>query len=158
MGSSGAGKSSIAAGLAGRLKAAMIEGDDFHPPENRAAMAAGRPLDDAMRLPWLRAVAAAVRRSAQVRLTVFACSALKRSYRDLLRAEIGPLALVYPHAPEPVIRARMQARDHFMPPSLLRSQLDTLEPPSPDEGALWLDATRPLEDVVAEAAAWLTKG
>lgn len=151
MGPSGVGKSSIAGAIARRLDAAFIEGDDYHPPENRAAMAAGQPLDDAMRRPWLLALADAVRQSARTRRTVFACSALKRSYRDLLRDRIGPLVLVYPHAPAEVILARMKARDHFMPPSLLQSQLETLEEPGPDEGAIRLDTTRPLDETVAEA-------
>jgi gluconokinase len=151
MGPSGVGKSTVAAGIARHLDAALIEGDDYHPPENRAAMAAGRPLDDAMRRPWLLALADAVRQSAKTRETVFACSALRRSYRDLLRDRIGPLVLVYPYAPRDLILLRMKNRDHFMPPALLASQLATLEDPGADEDPIRLDTARPLDQVLAEA-------
>ena len=151
MGPSGVGKSTVAEGIARHLDAALIEGDDYHPPENRAAMAAGRPLDDAMRRPWLLALAKAVRQSASTRETVFACSALRRSYRDLLRDRIGPLVLVYPHAPRDLILSRMKSRNHFMPPALLASQLATLEEPGADEDPIRLDTARPLDQVLAAA-------
>jgi gluconokinase len=151
MGPSGVGKSTVAEGIARHLNASLIEGDDYHPPENRAAMAAGRPLDDAMRRPWLLALAEAVRQSAGTRETVFACSALRRSYRDLLRDRIGPLVLIYPHAPRDLILSRMKNRNHFMPPALLASQLATLEEPGADEDPIWLDTARPLDQVLAAA-------
>jgi gluconokinase len=151
MGPSGVGKSTVAEGIARHLDAALIEGDDYHPSENRAAMAAGRPLDDAMRRPWLLALAEAVRQSARTRETVFACSALRRSYRDLLRDRIGPLVLVYPHAPCDLILSRMKNRNHFMPPALLASQLATLEEPGVDEDPIRLDTARPLDQVLAAA-------
>ncbi|WP_306753509.1 gluconokinase [Paracoccus actinidiae] len=151
MGPSGVGKSTVAEGIARHLDAALIEGDDYHPSENRAAMAAGRPLDDAMRRPWLLALAEAVRQSARTRETVFACSALRRSYRDLLRDRIGPLVLVYPHAPRDLILSRMKNRNHFMPPALLASQLATLEEPGTDEDPIRLDTARPLDQVLAAA-------
>jgi gluconokinase len=151
MGPSGVGKSTVAEGIARHLDAALIEGDDYHPSENRAAMAAGRPLDDAMRRPWLLALAEAVRQSARTRETVFACSALRRSYRDLLRDRIGPLVLVYPHAPRDLILSRMKKRNHFMPPALLASQLATLEEPGTDEDPIRLDTARPLDQVLAAA-------
>ena len=151
MGPSGVGKSTVAEGIARHLDAALIEGDDYHPPENRAAMAAGQPLDDAMRRPWLLALAEAVRQSARTRETVFACSALRRSYRDLLRDRIGPLVLVYPHAPRDLILSRMKNRNHFMPPALLASQLATLEEPGADEDPIRLDTARPLDQVLAAA-------
>ena len=151
MGPSGVGKSTVAEGIARHLDAALIEGDDYHPPENRAAMAAGQPLDDAMRRPWLLALAEAVRQSARTRETVFACSALRRSYRDLLRDRIGPLVLVYPHAPRDLILSRMKNRNHFMPPALLASQLATLEEPGTDEDPIRLDTARPLDQVLAAA-------
>ena len=151
MGPSGVGKSTVAEGIARYLDAALIEGDDYHPPANRAAMAAGHPLDDAMRRPWLLALAEAVRRSSRTRETVFACSALRRSYRDLLRDRIGPLVLVYPHAPRDLILSRMKNRNHFMPPALLASQLATLEEPGTDEDPIRLDTARPLDQVLAAA-------
>lgn len=155
MGPSGVGKSTLAAALARGLGAGFIEGDDHHPPENRAAMAAGQPLDDAMRAPWLAALADAVSASLSARDTVFACSALKRRYRDDLRARIGPLRLVCPTAPEPVLRQRMQDRAHFMPVALLRSQLATLELPDPDEGAIIIDMTQDMDAAAAEVLAAL---
>lgn len=154
MGPSGVGKSSIARALAERLGAVFIEGDDFHPPENRAAMAAGIPLTDAMRAPWLRALADAVAASRAQRATVFACSALKRSYRDVLRARIGgDLRLIYLHAPPDLILARMQARQHYMPPALLASQLQALQPPTDDESPVMLDMTGPIDTALDQAMA-----
>ncbi|MBK4217447.1 gluconokinase [Paracoccus caeni] len=148
MGPSGVGKTSIAVGLAEAIGATFIEGDDYHPPENRAAMASGHPLTDEMRWPWLEALSVAVRDSIATQRTVFACSALKRSYRDLLRDRIGGLDLVYLHAPAELILERMKARVHFMPPELLQSQLDTLEVPTPDEEPITLDMTLSIEGAV----------
>ncbi len=158
MGPSGVGKSSFASGLSERIGAAFIEGDDYHPPRNRAAMAAGVPLTDDMRWPWLTALADAVTASRAARPTVFACSALKRSYRDLLRDRIGgDLRLIYLHAPPGLILSRMQARQHYMPPALLESQLTTLQVPTADEGAITLDMAAPLADALAKAMAQLAR-
>lgn len=152
MGPSGVGKSSLARALARRIGARFIEGDDYHPPENRAAMAAGRPLTDDMRWPWLRALADAVAASHACGPTVFACSALKRSYRDLLRDRIGhDLRLICLHAPPELILSRMRARQHYMPPALLASQLATLEMPTDDEAPVMLDMTAPLDLIVERA-------
>lgn len=155
MGPSGVGKSTFAQALARRLGAIFIEGDDHHPPENREAMAAGRPLTDEMRAPWLAALADAVIRSRAERATVFACSALKRSYRDTLRQRIGALQIISLTAPAGLIRQRMQQRQHFMPSSLLDSQISTLQPPMADEGAITLDMSDDLEAVVDQAVARL---
>ncbi|WP_126975690.1 gluconokinase [Frigidibacter oleivorans] len=134
-GVSASGKTLLGRALADRLGARFVEGDDFHPPENRAAMAAGRPLDDAMRAGWLAALGAELARDRQAGAdAVLACSALKRGYRDRLRLAAGPLAFLCLAVPEAELRRRIAARrGHFMPPALLASQLATWEPPAPDE-------------------------
>ncbi len=148
MGVAGAGKSTVAAALAADLALPFIEGDALHTPGNRAKMAAGQPLSDEDRRPWLAACSAALAGGG-----VMACSALKMAYREAL----GPgVRFIWLSAPEPVLRARLEARDdHFFPVALLASQLETLEPPGPE--ALHLDGTRPLAALVQEAAAWLTR-
>ena len=151
MGPSGVGKTSISLGLAERLDAAFLEGDDYHPASNREAMAAGHPLTDEMRWPWLKALSVAVVESARTRCTVFSCSALKHSYRDYLRDHIGAMEIVYLHADHDVILDRMRARKHFMPPSMLDSQLATLEIPTPDEDVITLDTELPVEISVQHA-------
>ncbi len=135
MGVSGAGKSTLARDLATALGARFLEGDEFHPPENVARMAAGQPLSDAMRWPWLAALAraAAAERDAGHDVVV-ACSALKASYRQALRDGAGPLRFLFLDGPRDVLVERMAARrGHYMPATLLDSQLATLEPPGPDE-------------------------
>lgn len=156
MGPSGVGKSTFAQALAVALDAAFIEGDDHHPAANREAMQAGRPLTDEMRGPWLLALSSAVRQSLTMGPTVFACSALKRRYRDTLRDQIGPLRIVGLTAPPGLIRQRMTQRQHFMPAALLDSQINTLEAPTPDEQAILVDMscdlTQALRDVVTQLA------
>lgn len=145
MGVSGVGKTTVAQALAERIGGRYIEADEYHPPENIAAMAEGTPLTDAMRQPCLEALAEAMckaRTSQPDTPVVVACSALKRSYRDILRAKNPEAIIVYLAADPEMIRARITARtDHFMPPSLLDSQLDTLEPPAPDETCVTVDAS-----------------
>jgi len=145
MGVSGVGKTTVAQALADRIGGRYIEADEYHPPENIAAMAAGTPLTDAMRHPWLDALAVAMqqaRTSQPDTPVVVACSALKRSYRDILRAKNPDAITVYLAADPDTIRARITGRkDHFMPPILLDSQLDTLEPPAPDETCVTIDAS-----------------
>ena len=144
MGVSGTGKSTVGAALADALGIPFVEGDDLHPAANVAKMAAGIPLTDADRAPWLDAVAAALESP-----VVVACSALKRRYRDRLREAAPGLALVYLHGTAELLAARMEGREgHFMPTALLQSQLDTLEEPAPDEDAIPVDvALRPDEIV-----------
>jgi gluconokinase len=150
MGVSGSGKTTFGRALAAQLGVRFLDADDFHPPENVARMAAGIPLTDADRGPWLERLAGLLPEVS----TVLACSALKRRYRDRLRAGCPDLRYVFLTAPEAVLAARMAARrDHYMPPSLLRSQLDALEPPEPDEGVLTLDCREPPDTMVAAAAA-----
>jgi gluconokinase len=144
MGVSGTGKSTIGRALAETLDLPFIEGDDLHPPANVAKMADGIPLTDADRAPWLDRIAARLDQPA-----VVTCSALKRSYRDRLRAAAPDLVLVYLHGTPELLATRMAQRDgHFMPTSLLESQLATLEEPAADEDAIPVDvALRPDEIV-----------
>jgi gluconokinase len=140
MGVSGAGKSTIACALAEQLGWEFAEGDDLHPPANVAKMAAGQPLSDADRGPWLARVAGWIDREIEDgRHGVITCSALKRSYRDVLRRP--EVLFVYLSVPRDELERRMAARrGHYMPLSLLESQLETLEPPGPDEAALTVHA------------------
>ena len=157
MGVSGCGKSSVGAALAGALGTGFVEGDALHPPHNVAQMAAGIPLTDEDRAGWLDSIG---QRLAQAQAAgeglVVSCSALKRRYRDGLRAACPGLRFVYLHGPAALLRQRMAARSgHYMPPSLLDSQLATLEPPGADELAVILDITPPTDAVVATALAEL---
>lgn len=148
MGVSGCGKSTVGQALADRLQLPFIEGDLLHPPHNVTLMAAGTPLTDADRQGWLQAVAATLA-DAQGTGAVISCSALKRSYRDLLRASAPNLRLVHLHGAPALLAQRMQARSgHYMPPSLLQSQLDTLQWPSADEAAIVVDIAGPPRDLV----------
>lgn len=134
MGVSGAGKSAVGQGLAAILGVPFCEGDALHPPANIARMAAGTPLTDADRAPWLDSVAAWL---AEHPTGVATCSALRRSYRDRLRGPAPTTRFVLLDVPEPVLRTRMLHRPgHFMPASLLDSQLATLERPGADEAAI----------------------
>jgi gluconokinase len=139
MGVSGCGKSTVAGLLAGRLGWDLAEGDDMHPAASIAKMAAGQPLTDADRWPWLARVAAWIRaHTAARRPGIITCSALKRSYRDVLRADA--VVFVYLAASREVIARRLAARHgHFMPLALLDSQFAALEPPGPDEQAVTVD-------------------
>ena len=139
MGVSGCGKSTVAALLAGQLGWDFEEGDDLHPAANVAKMAAGHPLDDADRRPWLAAVAAWIRQHTDAgRPGIVTCSALKKSYRDVLRGD--RVLFVYLAGTRDEIAARLATRHgHFMPPALLDSQFAALEPPTPDENAITVD-------------------
>lgn len=154
MGVSGCGKSSLGRLLAARLGAAFLEGDDFHPAANVAKMSAGVPLDDADRWPWLARLAGAVRQRRRDGAAVAACSSLKRSYRDRLRTLIAePVCFVCLNPPRSVLEQRLRARPgHFMPPSLLDSQLRTLELPGPDEVALLITADAPPAELLQMVA------
>ncbi|WP_449385623.1 gluconokinase [Cellulomonas soli] len=122
MGVSGSGKSTVAAALAERLTLPFGEGDEFHGERNRALMAAGVPLTDADRAPWLLAVRDWMSAQAPTG-SVVACSALRRAYRDVLRGALGDVLFLEVDVPAAVLRARMSARtEHFMPVSLLDSQ------------------------------------
>jgi gluconokinase len=153
MGVSGVGKTSVAAELVARTGWAFVEGDDLHTEANRAKMAAGTPLDDDDRWPWLRRIAAWIgEQEAADRGAVLTCSALKRSYRDLLRDGHPSVRFVHLLAPRALIQTRVDARQgHYMPPSLLESQLDTLEPLGPDEPGVGVDTTGSPVDVAERA-------
>ncbi|MDM7855182.1 gluconokinase [Cellulomonas alba] len=135
MGVSGTGKTTIGRLVARKLHRDFIEGDDLHPTANVAQMRAGVPLTDAERLPWLRRVRDAMSEAAaDGRSTVVACSALRASYRDVLRTAEGRVRFVHLAVPRAVLEHRVEHREgHFMPASLLDSQLATLEPLGADE-------------------------
>jgi carbohydrate kinase (thermoresistant glucokinase family) len=153
MGVSGCGKSTVGQRLAQALAIDYLEGDDFHPPSNVERMAQGIALTDADRQGWLATLAARLREAqVQGRGVVLTCSALKRSYRDLMRTAAPGLRLVYLHGDPALIAARMAKRQgHYMPASLLASQLADLEPPGDDEQAIALDATQPIDTLIASA-------
>jgi gluconokinase len=152
MGVSGSGKSTIGALLAARLGLPFIDGDDLHPQVNKQKMAAGVPLDDADRQPWLDAIATALRQGS----VVVACSALKRRYRDRLRESAADIKFIYLAGSPAQLAHRLQLRSHeFMPPELLDSQLAILEPPDPDENALTMDIRSSPAAIIECAAQWL---
>jgi gluconokinase len=150
MGVSGSGKTTVGAALAATLGLRFVDADDLHPTANVGKMQAGIPLTDDDRWPWLDAVGAVLADGD----VVVACSALRRIYRDRLRTAAPGLALVYLHGSRELLAERMGHRPgHFMPASLLDSQLDTLEPPTDDEHPVSLDVAHPVDALVAAAAA-----
>ncbi len=156
MGVSGAGKSTVASALASELGWDLADGDDFHPPRNVAKMARGVPLTDADRWPWLDQIAGWIDAEiANQRHGVIACSALKRAYRDRLRRP--QVLFVYLDVPRAELERRLAQRaGHFMPASLLDSQLSDLEPPDDDEAALKVQAGEDASRVAREIARALT--
>ncbi|GGC93351.1 gluconokinase [Tersicoccus solisilvae] len=155
MGVSGSGKTTIGALIADELGVPFVDGDGLHPIENVRKMAAGTPLTDEDRWPWLRRVGehlASAGTSGQG--LVVACSALKRAYRDTILAEAPGTVYVHLAGTVEVLQERMEGRsDHFMPPSLLRSQLATLEPLAPGEPGFVLDIAQPVDGLVRQAVA-----
>ncbi len=146
MGPSGSGKSLVGAALAARLGARFVDGDDLHPASNIAKMRAGTPLSDADREPWLDIVGAALARENSS--IVIACSALRRTYRDRIRAASVGAAFVELVVDAPDLRRRMSRREHFMPTALLDSQLATLEPLAQDEAGFRVANDADLQSVV----------
>lgn len=157
MGVSGSGKSTVGCALAQRLALQYVEGDELHPPANIERMRAGVPLTDADRDGWLRKVAGQLAdAAAQSRGVVVSCSALKRAYRDILRSGAPDVQFVFLHGDRALLAQRLTGRSgHYMPPSLLQSQLDTLEPPQADEHAIAIDIAWPLERQLAGILAQL---
>jgi gluconokinase len=159
MGVSGCGKTTVGQALAGRLGCPFYDGDDFHPPENVAKMARGLPLDDGDRAPWLARLNGLLHEHlARGEGVVLACSALKRRYREQLRAGNERVQFVYLGGDFGLIWERMQARPrHYMKAAMLQSQFDALEPPDPDE-AILIDITTAPEEMVENIAAALKHG
>ena len=159
MGVSGSGKTSAARELTRQLGWEYIEGDDLHPEANVAKMAAGQPLDDEDRWPWLRRIAEVIgEREAAGTSLVLTCSALKRSYRDLLRDGHPSVWFAHMQVSQQVLADRLaQRQGHYMPPSLLDSQLATLEPLAEDEPGDVIAGDGPLTESVTELLSDLTR-
>jgi gluconokinase len=149
MGVAGVGKTTIGMALAQELGWRFLDADDFHPPENIAKMAAGVPLDDDDRRPWLAKINEELLKIQSARSSaVLACSALKESYRQQLSRGVKDFQVVYLHGPFELIEERMNGRQHrFMPATLLRSQFAALEPPL---RTVSIDVSRPPENSVRE--------
>lgn len=151
MGVAGSGKSTVGAALAATLGWKLAEGDDFHPPENVAKMAAGVPLDDEDRVSWLASIAAWIAERVAAREdAVVVCSALKRAYRDRLRAADPAMRVVYLEGAPELLAARLAARaGHFFRAEMLGSQLAVLEAPAADERPIVVAIDAPRETIVA---------
>lgn len=160
MGVSGCGKSHLGRALATTLPHALfLEGDEFHPAANIAKMAAGIPLTDADRTGWLNDLGRAIAHARQTHLTIASCSALRRAYRAQLLTLSPGLHFVYLHGERALLLERLQTRTHFMPSSLLDSQLATLEPPDPATEPVTLVACAlPIEAAVKKVAAIMQGG
>ena len=153
MGVSGSGKSTVGVALAERLGWIFADGDKFHPASNVAKMHAGIPLTDDDRWPWLKAIADEIDRGcAAGSPSVIACSALKRAYRDVLVHGRGDVRIIYLRGDQPLIAHRLALRTgHFMPPGLLASQFQTLQPPGDDEGVVAVSIDAAVDTIVDDA-------
>ena len=159
MGVSGSRKTTVAHLLARRLGWEFTEGDDHHPPANVEKMRSGVPLDDHDREPWLRGLAGWIAEREQAGTScVLTCSALRRSYRDLLREGNDSVFFAHVAVPEQVLVERVTSRTgHYMPPSLLTSQLATLEPLGDDEPGVTVPGTGSADEVVDDVLAVLAR-
>ena len=155
MGVAGCGKSTLARHCADALGLAYLEGDSFHPEANQQKMRNGLPLTDADRQGWLQALGAALQ--AERGGAVLSCSALKRSYREVLRGSQPGLRFAFLDISpeESLARVRSRAGAHLFPPSLVQSQFDSLEPPTGEPGVLRLDGTLPPEALGQSIVQWL---
>lgn len=157
MGVAGCGKSAVGRLIARELGLPLIEGDEFHPPANIEKMRQGLPLDDQDRAGWLQRLGQEL--TAYPGGAVLTCSALKRAYRDTLRAAAPGLRFVHLALSRQEALVRVAARDgHFYPSSLVASQFQALEDPAGEAGVLVLDACLPLEDVARQTIQWLAAG
>jgi len=158
MGVCGCGKSTVGQQLATRLGCNFLEGDSLHSPHNLALMAAGTPLSDDDRAVWLDIIAQSLNDLSPSEGLVVSCSALKRKYRDRLRLACPALRFVHLHGERGLLAKRLhQRRGHYMPASLLDSQLETLELPGADEDAITLNIVEPASSLVAHIAKLLEK-
>lgn len=158
IGVSGSGKSTVSMALAKHIGCPQIEGDNFHATASITKMASGIALTDDDRWPWLDRIGAAVNDAIKAHgIAVASCSALKRIYRARLRQAVtAPVRFVLLDGTrEELLRRLSERKSHYMPASLLGSQLDTLERPLPDEGALILDGQRPPEALCEDIIAWI---
>lgn len=154
MGVSGSGKSTVGRRISERLDADFVDADDLHPRENKERMAAGLPLRDSDRWPWLRTVGEHL--AAAPAGMIVACSALRRSYRDALRASDPSVVFLHLAGPRELVAKRMAGRGHeFMPDSLLASQYATLEPLDSDEPHLEVDLFATPDEIAERVHAWL---
>jgi gluconokinase len=160
MGVTSCGKTSVGEGLAKELECKFIEGDKLHPAANIAKMSAGTSLNDEDRWPWLETIGKAMKAECDAGHGVVAsCSSLKKAYRQKLSQAAGqPITFIFLHGSRELLAARMAERKgHFMPMSLLDSQLATIEIPGPEENALHLDVVLPVDELVKRAKTHLTK-
>ena len=152
MGVSGCGNSTVGEGLARALQLPFLEGDSLHPPRNVALMAAGTPLTDEDRAGWLDTIAARLAALPDHEGLVVSCSALKRAYRDRLRRACPDVRFVHLHGSAALLAQRLEQRQHlYMPPTLLDSQLATLEMPAADEQVIALNIAEPVEQLLQQA-------
>jgi gluconokinase len=159
MGVSGSGKSTLGGALAQALGWHFLEGDALHSPQDIERMRAGVALDDEDRWPWLQRIAGWMRAQDESgQHGVIACSALKRVYRDRLREADAQLRLVYLRVPRGELERRLRQRRHFMPASLLDSQLQSLQEPDIDEAALTIDSDAAVEQQVQRVMRWIENG
>lgn len=157
MGVSGCGKSAVGQRVAQLLALPLVEGDEFHPQSNIDKMSAGLPLNDADRAGWLQRLGQELK--ARPQGAVLTCSALKRSYRDILRHAAPDLHFIHLRLSREQALERVASRGgHFYPPSLVASQFETLEDPQGEAGVLGIDSTLPLDQVARGAADWLAAG
>jgi gluconokinase len=157
MGVAGCGKSAVGRQIAQRLGLPLVEGDEFHPARNIEKMRHGLPLDDQDRAGWLDRLGREL--MAHPNGAVLTCSALKRAYRDSLRAAVPDLHFVHLELSQEQALQRVAARDgHFYPPSLVASQFDALEDPRSEPRVLVVDAGLPVEEIALQAAHWLQAG
>lgn len=157
MGVQGTGKTTIGSALAARLDVTFIDSDDLHPPANKAKMAAGTPLDDEDRVPWLKVIGATIAANAAAgRTTIVACSALKRWYRELLRSSVPDLLFIHLAGQRDLVASRLATRQHeFMPMTLLDSQFEVLEPLARWEAGVQVPVAGTPAEIVAVVVEYL---